>query len=353
MAKKLTYKDSGVDIEAGDAVASGIGRLARSTFGPRVVKNEMGFAGLFRLDYNEKLFKRNYREPILLACTDGVGTKLKLAFKLKKFDTVGIDLVAMSVNDLIVQGAEPLFFLDYLAVANVDKQTILSLVSGICDGCQQAGAALLGGETAEMPDFYQPDEFDLAGFAVGVVDRKRLVSGNDVEPGDAIIGLASSGLHSNGYSLVRKIIAKGNRDLARHIPTLGRTLGDELLEPTKIYVKAIRSILSQYRVKRVVRAMAHITGGGLPGNLPRVLPKSCQAIIKKNSWPRPPIFDLLAKWGPVAEQEMYRVFNMGIGFVLVVRPTFAQSILRHFERLKQPAYLIGRIRPGPNKVIIE
>ncbi len=353
MAEKLTYKDSGVDIEAGDAVAAGIGRLARSTFGPRVVKNEMGFAGLFRLDYNEKLFKRNYRDPILLACTDGVGTKLKLAFDLKKFDTVGIDLVAMSVNDLIVQGAEPLFFLDYLAVANVDKQTILSLISGITDGCQQAGAALLGGETAEMPDFYEPGEFDLAGFAVGVVDRKKLVSGNDVEPGDCIIGLASSGLHSNGYSLVRKIIAKGKRDLSRNIPTLGRTLGEELLKPTKIYVKAVSSVLSYYRVKRVVRAMAHITGGGLGGNLPRVLPKSCQAIIKKNSWPRPPIFDLLAKWGPVAEEEMYRVFNMGIGFVLVVRPTFVDSILRQFKRLKQPAYLLGRIRRGPTKVIIE
>ena len=353
MAKKLTYKDSGVDIEAGDAVASGIGRLARGTFGPRVVKNEMGFAGLFRLDYNERLFKRNYREPILLACTDGVGSKLKLAIELKKFDTVGIDLVAMSVNDLIVQGAEPMFFVDYLAVAGVNKQNILSLISGICEGCRQAGAALLGGETAEMPDFYQPGEFDLAGFAVGVVDRKKLVTGKDVEPGDCLIGLASSGLHSNGYSLVRKIIKKGKRDLSRHIPALGRTLGAELLEPTKIYVKDITPVLNHYRVKRVVRAMAHITGGGLPGNIPRVLPKSCQAIIKRSSWPKPPIFDLLAKWGPVSEQEMYRVFNMGIGFVLVVRPTFADSILRQLKRTKQDAYLIGRISRGPNKVIIE
>ena len=287
MAKSITYKDSGVDIEAGDAAAAGIGRLARSTFGPRVVKNDMGFAGMFRLDYNERLFKRNYRDPILLACTDGVGTKLKLAIELKKFDTVGIDLVAMSVNDLIVQGAEPMFFLDYLAVAKVQKQTILSLVSGICEGCRQARAALLGGETAEMPDFYAPGEFDLAGFAVGVVDRRKLVTGRNVEPGDAIIGLASSGLHSNGYSLVRKIIAKGKKDLSRHIPTLGRTLGAELLEPTKIYVESICKVLGHYRVKNVVRAMAHITGGGLPGNLPRVLPKSCQAIIKRSSWPTP------------------------------------------------------------------
>ena len=353
MAKALTYKDSGVDIEAGDAVAAGIGRLARSTFGPRVVKNEMGFAGLFRLDYDERLFKRNYRHPILLACTDTAGSKLKLALQMKKLDTIGIDLVAMSVNDLIVQGAEPLFFLDCLSVSKVDSKTILSLMEGICLGCQQAGAALLGGETAEMPDLYRRGEFDVAGFAVGVVDRKRLISGKDVEPGDAIIGLASSGLHSNGYSLVREIIAKSNRDLSRHIPTLGRTLGQELLEPTRIYVKCVRRVLGHYRVKRVVRAMAHITGGGLPGNLPRVLPKGCQAVIKRSSWPRPPIFDLLAKWGPVAEQEMYRVFNMGIGFVLVVRPSFAESILRQFKRAKQEAYLIGRIRPGPNKVIIE
>ena len=259
----------------------------------------------------------------------------------------------MSVNDLIVQGAEPLFFLDCLSINKVDSKMILGLMEGICLGCQQAGAALLGGETAEMPDLYRLGEFDIAGFAVGVVDRKKLVSGNDVEPGDCIIGLASSGLHSNGYSLVRKIIAKGKRDLSRNIPTLGRTLGEELLKPTKIYVKAVSSVLSYYRVKRVVRAMAHITGGGLPGNLPRVLPKGCQAIIKKNSWPRPPIFDLLAKWGPVAEEEMYRVFNMGIGFVLVVRPTFVDSILRQFKRLKQPAYLLGRIRRGPTKVIIE
>ncbi len=353
MAKTLTYRDSGVDIEAGDAVAAGIGRLARSTFGPRVVKNDMGFAGLFRLDYNERLFKRNYRDPILLACTDTAGSKLKLALQIKKFKTIGIDLVAMSVNDLIVQGAEPLFFLDCLSVSEVDSRTILSLMEGICLGCRQAGAALLGGETAEMPDLYRRGEFDVAGFAVGVAERKKLVTGEDVEPGDAIIGLASSGLHSNGYSLIRKIIAKGKKDLSRHIPSLGRTLGEELLEPTRIYVKEVRTVLGYYRVKRVVRAMAHITGGGLPGNLPRVLPKSCQATIKKDSWPTPPIFDLLAKWGPVSEEEMYRVFNMGIGFVLVVRPTFAQSVLRQLKRLKQPAYLIGRIRRGPNKVTIE
>ena len=352
MAKTITYKESGVDITAGDAVASAIGRLAKSTFSPRVVKNEMGFAGLFRLDYNERLFKRNYRDPVLLACTDGVGTKLKLAIDLKKFDTVGIDLVAMSVNDLIVQGAEPMFFLDYLAVNKVDDKVILSLMAGICEGCRQSDAALLGGETAEMSDFYAPGDFDLAGFAVGVVERKKLITGQNVEPGDAIIGLASSGLHSNGYSLVRKIIAKGKKDLSRQIPTLGRTLGDELLEPTRIYVKSVHNILAHYRVKRVVRAMAHITGGGLPGNLPRILPKNCQAIIKKDSWPKLPVFDLLAKWGPVEEQEMYRVFNMGIGFVLIVRPSFAEAILRRLKRLKQPAYLIGRIRRGPNNVAL-
>ncbi|NIA06595.1 MAG: phosphoribosylformylglycinamidine cyclo-ligase [Actinobacteria bacterium] len=353
MAKTLTYKDSGVNIDAGDAVAGAIGRMARSTFGPRVVKNDMGFAGLFRLDYNEKLFKRNYRDPILLACTDGVGTKLKLAIELQKFDTVGIDLVAMSVNDLIVQGAEPMFFLDYLAVNKVDDNIILALMEGICEACRQADAALLGGETAEMPDFYAPGDFDMAGFAVGVVERKKVITGRYVEPGDYIIGLASSGLHSNGYSLVRKIIAAGKRDLNSHIPALARTLGQELLEPTKVYVRAVRSVLGHYRVKHVVRAMAHITGGGLPGNLSRVLPDECQAVIKKDSWPKPPVFDLLAKWGPVDEEEMYRVFNMGIGYVLVVRPTFADSILAQLKRTKQPAYLIGRIRRGPKRVILE
>ena len=353
MAKTLTYKESGVDIQAGDAVAGAIGRLARSTFGPRVVKNERGFAGLFRLDYNEKLFKRNYRDPILLACTDTAGSKLKLAIKMKKLDTIGIDLVAMSVNDLVVQGAEPLFFLDCLSISKVDSRIVLDLIKGICEGCRQAGAALLGGETAEMPDLYAPGEFDVAGFAVGIVERKKLITDRYVEPGDYIIGLASAGLHSNGYSLVRKIIASGKRDLNRHIPALGRTLGEELLEPTRIYVRPVRSVLSHYRVKRVVRAMAHITGGGLGGNLPRVLPESCQAVIKKDSWPRPAIFNLLAKWGPIAEDEMYRVFNMGIGYVLVVRPTFADSILAQLKRIKQPAFLIGRVRRGPRKVILE
>ena len=353
MAKAITYAESGVDIQAGDAVAGAIGRLARSTFGPRVVKNDMGFAGLFRLDYNEKLFKRNYRDPVLLACTDGVGTKLKLAIELKKYNTVGIDLVAMSVNDLIVQGAEPMFFLDYLAVNKVDDKVILKLMEGICEGCRQSEAALLGGETAEMPDFYARDDFDMAGFAVGVAERKKVITGQYVEPGDQIIGLASSGIHSNGYSLVRKIITAGKKDLDQKIPALGKTLGEELLEPTSIYVRAVRSVLRYYRVKNVVRGMAHITGGGLPGNLPRVLPENCQAVIKKTSWPKPPIFDLLAKWGPVDEEEMYRVFNMGIGYVLVVRPTFTDSILAQLKRVKQKAYLIGRIRRGSKKVILE
>ena len=353
MAKAITYKESGVDIDAGDAVAEGIGRLARSTFGPRVIKNDLGFAGLFRLDYNEKLFKRNYRDPVLLACTDGVGTKLKLAIELRKFNTVGIDLVAMSVNDLIVQGAEPMFFLDYLAVNKVDDKIILALMEGICEGCRQSDAALLGGETAEMPDFYAGDDFDMAGFAVGVVERKKVITGRYVEPGDCIIGLASSGIHSNGYSLIRKIISAGKKDLKLHIPELGRTLGEELLEPTKIYVRAVRSVLSHYRVKHVVRAMAHITGSGLPGNIPRVLPEDCQAVIKKDSWPKPPIFELLAKWGPVDEEEMYNVFNMGVGYVMVVRPTFADSILAQLKRIKQPAYMIGRIRRGAKKAVLE
>ena len=282
-----------------------------------------------------------------------MGTKLKLAIELKKYNTVGIDLVAMSVNDLIVQGAEPMFFLDYLAVNRVDNKVILALMEGICEGCRQSEAALLGGETAEMPDFYAADDFDMAGFAVGVAERKKVITGQYVEPGDQIIGLASSGIHSNGYSLVRKIITAGKKDLNQKIPALGKTLGEELLEPTRIYVRAVRSVLRYYRVKNVLRGMAHITGGGLPGNLPRVLPNSCQAVIKKDSWPKPPIFDLLAKWGPVDEEEMYRVFNMGIGYVLVVRPTFTDSILAQLKRVKQEAYLIGRIRRGTKKVVLE
>ena len=270
----ITYKDAGVDIEAGESMVHLIGPMVRRTFGPRVMDCFGGFAGLFRLDYNEKLFQRNYKDPLLVACTDGVGTKLKLAFATGRLDTVGIDLVAMSVNDLICCGAEPLFFLDYLAVGKLDPPRMAEIVKGVSDACCQARCALLGGETAEMPDFYKPREFDMAGFAVGVVERGRVIDGSNVEPGDVAIALASDGVHANGFGLARRVLLERAKYKPSDRPAEldGLTLGQELLRPTRIYVRSVLAVVNSYRVKRVVKAMAHVTGGGLPGNLPRVLP---------------------------------------------------------------------------------
>ena len=355
MSKYISYEQSGVSIDANDEMVRQIYSCVASTFGPRVIKSKNGFAGMFRLDYDERLFKKNYKSPVLVACTDGVGSKVQLASKIKKFDTVGIDLVAMNVNDMLVQGAEPLFFLDYLAVNKLEPKVIAELVKGVATGCRLADCALIAGETAEMPDTYRKDDFDMAGFAVGVVERKKIVTGKNIRPGDYILGLASSGLHSNGYSLVRNICFK--KAALKMTDTLaeldGAALGDTLLEPTRIYVRPIVKLLSQYKVKKVVHGMAHITGGGLVGNIPRVLPKDCNAVIKKSSWPVPKIFTFLQKTGPVEEAEMFKVFNMGIGFVLIVAEDFADSIAKKLTRYGEQLYKIGRITTGTGKVVLK
>jgi len=355
MSKYVSYEQSGVSIDANDEMVRQIYSCVASTFGPRVMDLKGGFAGMFRLDYDEKLFKKNYKSAVLVACTDGVGSKVQLAGRIKKFDTVGIDLVAMNVNDMLVQGAEPLFFLDYLAVHKLEPKTIAELVKGVAAGCRLADCALIGGETAEMPDTYRKGDFDMAGFAVGVVERGKIVTGKNIRSGDYILGLASSGLHSNGYSLVRNIcFKKAGLKMTDTLDELdGAVLGDVLLEPTRIYARPIVKLLSQYKVKRVVHGMAHITGGGLPGNIPRVLPKDCDAVIKKSSWPKHKIFTFLQEAGPVEEAEMFRVFNMGIGFVLIVAEDFANSIKKKLTKYGEQVYKIGRITTGTGKVILK
>lgn len=352
--KTMTYAQAGVDIIAGDEMVEQIKHHCMRTYSPRVLGKYGGFAGMFRLDFNEKLFAKNYKEPVLIACTDGVGTKIKIAADMEKYDTVGIDLVAMSVNDLIVQGGEPLIFLDYLAVNKIVPGIMAQMVKGISDGCVESGAALLGGETAEMPAVYAPGEFDMAGFAVGVVEKKKILEGTDVEVGDSVIGLASSGIHSNGYALVRQIaFEKMKLSTDTFIPEFGCTLGEELLRPTRIYVKSILGVLSKYKVKKVVKAMSHITGGGLPGNLPRVLPDGMSVRVKRDSWPVPPVFQWLQKNGPVDSEEMFNVFNMGIGYCLVVRPTFTKAIMTHLRTLGEKPYFLGKVKKGSGEPMLE
>ena len=345
----VTYRESGVNIAAGDRMVDLIKPLAERTFNPRVLGSLGGFAGLFRLDFQEKLFRKNYRDPVLAACTDGVGSKLKIAIEMDRLDTVGIDLVAMNVNDLICCGAEPLFFLDYLAVGKLNPQRAAAIVKGITDGCLESGACpLLGGETAEMPDFYEPDDFDLAGFAVGIVERSRMVDGSHVAAGDVAIALASSGLHSNGYALARKVLQeRAHFDLGDRPPELeGDSVGEALLRPTRIYVRPVLKVLANYRVKKIVKAMAHITGSGLPGNLPRVLPQGLTIRVKRDSWTPPPIFRLIADKGPVDPIEMSNVFNMGVGFVIVVAAAFAAPILARLRRMGERAWILGKVRKG-------
>ncbi|MCL2645718.1 MAG: phosphoribosylformylglycinamidine cyclo-ligase [Phycisphaerales bacterium] len=349
MAEKnepLTYKSAGVDIAAGNAAVDRIRFLCQRTHSTRVLGKYGAFAGLFRLDFPEKLFARNYKEPVLIACTDGVGTKIKIASAMKKYDTVGIDCVAMNVNDLIVQGGEPLFFLDYLALHKIDPEITVQMLKGISDGCMEAGCSLLGGETAEMPDLYAPGEFDMAGFAVGVVEHHKILDGSDIDIGDSIIGLASNGIHSNGYALVRRIVEKTGNNLADFIPELTCPLGEELLRPTRLYARPIQKLLAKYKVKRIVKGMAHITGGGLAGNVPRMLPKGFTARLKRDSWTVPPIFQWLQNSGPVDLEEMYNVFNMGIGFVLIVRPAFTKPIMTHLRTLGEKPYFLGKVRKG-------
>ncbi len=346
--QQMTYKDSGVDIEAGEEMVRKIRPMVERTFGPRVMRQYGGFAGLFRLDYNEKLFKKNYAEPVLIGCTDGVGTKTKVALLVNRLDTVGIDCVAMNVNDLICCGGEPLFFLDYIGTGKLGPDRMAELVKGVSDGCVQAGAALLGGETAEMPDVYAEEDFDLAGFAVGVVQRDRIIDGSNVEPGDAVIAIASDGLHSNGYGLARKVLLGKAGYSPDDAPPelLGASVGQTLLTPTRIYVRPVLQTLAAYTVKKVVKAMAHVTGGGLPGNLTRNYPEGLTVRIKRDSWPVPPIFKLIAKKGPVDQVEMMRTFNMGVGFCLTVAPTFASAIMNRLRRCGERCWILGKVVKG-------
>jgi len=355
MSKYITYAQAGVGIDAGDEAVDRMRAYVTSTYGPRVIDNKDGFAGLFRLDYDEKLFKKNYRKPVLVGCTDGVGSKVQVASMLRKYDTVGIDLVAMSVNDMLVQGAEPLFFLDYLAVHKLEPKIIAQMVKGVAQGCRLADCALLGGETAEMPGTYAQDDFDMAGFAVGIVEREKIITGENVRKGDVLLGLSSSGLHSNGYALARHVCFKvAKLEITDTLDELdGQMLGNVLLEPTRIYVKPIIRLLSHYKVKRVVHGMAHITGGGLEGNVPRMLPRNCDAVIKSDSWARHKIFDFLQKTGPVEQGEMFKVFNMGIGYVLIVAEDFAESIAAQLTSYGEKVYRIGRVTSGSGKVVLK
>jgi len=324
--------------------------IVRNTYGPRVIGKHGAFAGMFRLDYREDLFKRNYKDPILVACTDGVGSKILLARQSGHFETIGIDLVAMGVNDMITVGATPLFFLDYIAVNKLDPGRVATIIESVAAGCREADCALLGGETAELPDIYGPGDFDLAGFAVGAVERRRVIDGSNIEPGDVIIGLPASGIHSNGLTLARRLVFKEARlKYDSVVPAIGSPIGDELLKPTRIYVRPVISLLRRYRVKRIVRGMANITGGGLPGNVVRVLPDGLCAVINTKSWTVPPVFKYLQSLG-VRRDEMFRVFNMGIGYVLIVRSAFANAIIGHFRRHRLDALAIGRIRKGARAV---
>lgn len=346
-----TYKDAGVDLDVYAESMSRLPRLMHRTFSPRVIPSDGGFAGLFRLDFDGKLFARNYADPVLVSGTDGVGTKLKIAQLTGRHETVGIDLVAMCVNDLLCTGAEPLFFLDYVAMGKDDPARLEHIVQGISDGCVLGDMALLGGETAIMPDMYGDDDYDLAGFAVGVVERKKLIDGKLIAEGDVVLGMASSGLHSNGFSLVRKVIddAKVGWDACPDAFE-GKSIADVCLEPTRIYTKALRTVQSHYQVKQVLHGLAHITGGGFEENLDRILPPNVDAVIEPNSWARPAIFEWLQSTGGIAETEMRRVFNMGIGMALVVSEFYAASIAAQINDLGLPCFAIGQITSGSGKV---
>lgn len=344
--KGLTYKRAGVDIDEGARLVRLIKPMARATFRPGVLGGIGGFGALFSINL------KRYKRPVLVSSTDGVGTKLKIALMMDKHDTIGIDLVAMGVNDIITSGAEPLSFLDYFATGRLDVERASQVIKGIARGCKEAGCSLVGGETAEMPDFYKPGEYDLAGFTVGVVERKRIIDGSAIRPGDRIIGLASSGLHSNGYSLARQaLFDKLGLEVKDRVKGLKKTIGEELLIPTRIYVKPILSLLKRFKLKGI----AHITGGGFIENIPRVLPKGCKAVIKKGSWPIPFIFRFLKEKGGIHEMEMFRTFNCGIGMVIAVSKKEEAGVLKGLKELKERAYIIGEIvkrRDGEERVEI-
>ena len=331
--KPLTYRDAGVDIDAGDALVDDIQALVRPTLRPEVIGGLGGFGALTRLP-------AKYRNPVLVSGTDGVGTKLRLAIQAKRYEGLGIDLVAMCVNDILVSGAEPLFFLDYYATGKLDRKVAATVIGSIAEGCRQAGCALVGGETAEMPGMYRKGDFDLAGFSVGVVEETGIIDGRRIAPGDVLIALPSSGPHSNGYSLIRKVLGRSRQKLSRRFD--GRTLGEALLAPTRIYVKPVLDLLSRTSIK----GMAHITGGGITENLPRILPKRCVARVVLSSWKRPAVFDWIQEQGGIEDAEMRRTFNCGVGFILVVSHGDARVVLSELERLGEHPWILGDIRPG-------
>jgi len=332
--KKFSYKDAGVDIDKGDDFVRAIKPMVESTFRPEVLTKLGGFAACFSLNLER------YKKPLLVSSTDGVGTKLKIAFMMDRHDTVGIDLVAMCVNDIVVCGAKPLFFLDYLATSKLHPEKAMKVVSGIVKGCLEAECSLIGGETAEMPGFYGEEEYDLAGFVVGIVEDAQMIDGSSVTVGDKLIGIASSGLHSNGYSLAREVLIDHYKmDLEKEVEELGTSLGEELLRPTKIYVKTILNLTRSFHIGGI----AHITGGGITGNVPRVISKGCKAIIHKGTWDIPPIFSFLEEKGEIPEEEMFRTFNNGIGMVLIVKTKEAEDILGRLHAAGEKAFIIGEI----------
>jgi phosphoribosylformylglycinamidine cyclo-ligase len=348
---KATYKDSGVDLDIYRESMSRLPRLLRRTHSPRVLANEGGFAGLFQLDFSDGLFARKYNDPVLVSGTDGVGTKLKVAQRTGVHNTVGIDLVAMCVNDVLCCGAEPLFFLDYVAMGRDDPALLEAIVQGVSDGCVASDMALIGGETAIMPDMYEPEDYDLAGFCVGVVERSKVLDGSAIAPGDIAIGVASSGLHSNGFSLVRKVVFDiAKLDTSVFVEECGATVAEVLLRPTTIYTRAVRSVLSYYKVKGVVHGIAHITGGGIFENLDRILPPGVGVTIDGGRWTVPPVFTWLQKLGDVDDDEMYRVFNMGVGLVLIVSPYYSESIQQQLAKAGLENWLIGRAQQGDQTV---
>lgn len=336
------YKEAGVDVEAGYKAVNLMKSHVKKTLRPEVLTEIGGFGGLFSLE------GMDYMKPVLVSGTDGVGTKLKIAFLMDKHDTVGIDCVAMCVNDVVCSGAQPLFFLDYVALGRLIPEKVEQIVKGVADGCVQAGCTLIGGETAEMPGFYPGDEYDLAGFVVGIADKDKLVTGKKIKSKDILIGLASSGIHSNGYSLVRKIFDINCQVLREYINTMGKTLGEELLTPTRIYVKTILSLMRKYNIKGI----AHITGGGFIENIPRMMPDGLKAVIRKGTWPIPPVFKLMQEKGNVAEKDMYNTFNMGIGMVLAVPAEIAPFVVAEANNLREKAYIIGEVVKGKEKIEI-
>jgi phosphoribosylformylglycinamidine cyclo-ligase len=332
----ITYKDAGVDVEAGYKSVELMKEHVKKTFRPEVLTDIGGFGGLFSLN------RSSISEPVLVSGTDGVGTKLKIAFLLDKHDSVGIDCVAMCVNDIVCSGAEPLFFLDYIAVGKNRPEKVADIVKGVAEGCIASGCALIGGETAEMPGFYPDNEYDLAGFAVGVVDKSKIIDGKRITEGDKLVGIASSGLHSNGFSLVRKLLNPTKEKMREHVEALGTTLGEELIKPTKIYVKTVLNI----RDKCDIKGISHITGGGFIENIPRMIPQGLRVKIKRDSWPVLPIFSLMQKIGNLDENNMFNTFNMGIGLVIAAESSEADKMLKILNEEKEEAFIIGEVVKG-------